>query len=478
TRDPSWPRPPPLFLATSSSCELFAVKSTEFSCSDLLQKERGLISQLNSPYVIKYLGFDITHENNKPMYNLFIEYAQNGTLYDVIKKQGGSLNESLIQFYAYQILQGLDYLHSNELVHCDIKPQNILICEDGVKIGDFDCAKSIRDKTTFSGTPMFMAPEVARGEEQGFPADIWSLGCTIIEMATGSNPWPELKEPVSALYRIGYSEDELELPNWFSGEAKEFLRNCLMRNPKERWTAKQLLEHKFFNELEGNSKMVTLLGRKSPTSILDQDIWDSFEVSEASCSASRISKLILDGGSALNLPGWIDEEDWITVRSIDEEGISSLSKGNSDITQDCEELVKAEDWAIETVDEEDELLSSISFQDSLFNYYDGEIRDVIRLDTDADLVVSIESLDHVLVISTIEFESKTFKISFKFVKTCLHLYHFLTYCICYTMLTRQSITASRIWPPITIMRVSIRMSNVPEIYTYQEVLIANIGDNF
>ncbi|GAA0153175.1 hypothetical protein LIER_11480 [Lithospermum erythrorhizon] len=424
-------------LATSSSGELFAVKSTEFSCSDLLQKERGLVSQLNSPYVIKYLGFDITHENNKPMYNLFIEYAQNGTLYDVIKKQGGSLNESLIQFYAYQILQGLDYLHSNELVHCDIKPQNILICEDGVKIGDFDCAKSIRDKTTFSGTPMFMAPEVARGEEQGFPADIWSLGCTIIEMATGSNPWPELKEPVSALYRIGYSEDELELPNWFSGEAKEFLKNCLMRNPKERWTAKQLLEHKFFNELEGNSKMVTLLGRKSPTSILDQDIWDSFEVSEASCSvanpgilsinspASRISKLISDGGSALNLPGWIDEEDWITVRSIDEEGISSLSKGNSDITQDCEELVKAEDWAIETVDEEEELLSSISFQDSLFNYYDGEIRDVIRLDTDADLVVSIESLDHVLVISTIEFESKTFEISFKFVKTCLHLYHFL-----------------------------------------------------
>ncbi|KAG9148938.1 hypothetical protein Leryth_026590 [Lithospermum erythrorhizon] len=336
-----------VFLATTSSGALFAVKSTELSSSCLLQNERGLISKLNSPYVIKYLGFDITHENNKPMYNLFIEYAQNGTLYDVIKKHGGSLKECLIKFFVYQILQGVEYIHENGLVHCDIKPLNILVCEDGVKIGDFGCAKSIENRTMFSGTPIYMPPEVARGEEQGFSADIWSLGCTIIEMATGTNMWPECKEPVSALYRIGHSEDELELPGWFSIEGKDFLRCCLIRNPNERWSATQLLGHKFLDNLKGNSIKETFLERKSPTSVLDQDIWDSFEVHEASnleakirdlssnFTCDRIRKLILDGGSSLNLPNWVDEEGWIAARDTDDEGISNLCEVNFDINQYC-----------------------------------------------------------------------------------------------------------------------------------------------
>lgn len=92
---------------------------------------------------------------------------------------------SVIQFYTYQVVQGLNYLHLNGEVHGEIKGQNILIEKDGLKIAHFGYAKLTKEvdaavKSSFSGTPMYMAPKVAHGEEQGFSADIWALGCTII----------------------------------------------------------------------------------------------------------------------------------------------------------------------------------------------------------------------------------------------------------------------------------------------------------
>ncbi|KAL2516405.1 mitogen-activated protein kinase kinase kinase 15 [Forsythia ovata] len=100
------------------------------------------------------------------------------------------------------MVRGFNYLHLNGVVHGDIKGQNILIGEDGLKIADFGCSKLIHDdddsvagKSRFSGTSAYMAPEVSRDEEQEFAADIWSLGCTVIEMATGCSPWPEIHDP-------------------------------------------------------------------------------------------------------------------------------------------------------------------------------------------------------------------------------------------------------------------------------------------
>ncbi|KAA8526993.1 hypothetical protein F0562_008778 [Nyssa sinensis] len=248
-----------VFLATTSSGELFAVKSTNLSGSSFLQREQHFLSQLSSPHIIKYMGFDMSYENQQPMYNLFMEYAPGGTLSDAIKRQGSSLDEPTIRLYTNQILQGLDYLHLNGLVHCDIKGQNVLIGKDGaIKIADLGCARLAQDgdvdgavTSTFSGTPVFMAPEVARGEEQGFPADVWALGCTIIEMATGSNPWPE--------------------------------------TPKSGGQAKQLLQHPFLHNLESTSEEVNEFTGNSPTGVLDQEFWDSQELSESPRSLTHSS---------------------------------------------------------------------------------------------------------------------------------------------------------------------------------------------
>ncbi|CAI9757020.1 unnamed protein product [Fraxinus pennsylvanica] len=330
-------------IATMASGEVFAVKSSDLSCSSLLQKEKSLISQLDSPYIVKCLGSEITFENQRHVYNLFLEYVPGGTLSDQITKQGGCLDEFTIQFYTHQMLEGMNYLHMNGLVHCDIKGQNVLIGKDGVKIADFGCAKLMQEgggsaKSAFSGTPAYMAPEVARGEEQGFPADIWALGCTIIEMATGSNPWQEMEDPVSALYRIGYSGTSPEYPSWLSDSAKELLSKCLVRDPNERWTAAQLLKHPFFDSMEENLEEFKEFTRRTPTSVMDQGFWDSLESTNSSPNpthnfsspnspADRILRLISYENSSL--PDWAEGGDWVTVRCNQNEEISNPTFSSS-----------------------------------------------------------------------------------------------------------------------------------------------------
>ncbi|RRT33264.1 hypothetical protein B296_00047172, partial [Ensete ventricosum] len=214
-------------LATSvSSGEVFAVKSSELSRSSLLQREQRILSALDSPFVVSYFGCDVAAQTPGAgrCYNLLMEYAPRGSLSDEIKKQGGRLDELAIRSYACDILGGLAYLHSNGVVHCDLKSQN---------------------RGCMRGTPMFMAPEVARGGEQSAPADIWALGCTVIEMATGRPPWPLVSDVLSALHQIAFSTDVPEFPSWISEEGRDFLSRCLRRDPLERWTAEQLLHHPF-----------------------------------------------------------------------------------------------------------------------------------------------------------------------------------------------------------------------------------------
>lgn len=306
-----------------SSGEIFAVKSAEMSWSELLQKEQKILSTLNSPYVVDYKGYDVTRENNMVMFNLMMEYIPDGTLSDEIRRHGDRLNEQLIGYYTKQIVQGLDYLHSKGIVHCDIKGRNILLGKRDAKIADFGCSKRIDtaelDSSTvpIGGTPMFMAPEVARGEEQGFSADIWALGCTIIEMATGGSPWITANNnPASLLYHIAFSGQTPEIPKFLSSQGRDFLSKCLRRDPKQRWSAKQLLNHPFLEESYSNS----------PTSILDKGIWNSEEESETIFDSTQTISLmdsILKRVTILVLHSvnsdWRWDESWITVRHCRED---------------------------------------------------------------------------------------------------------------------------------------------------------------
>ncbi|KAH7388251.1 hypothetical protein KP509_16G066100 [Ceratopteris richardii] len=278
-----------------ASGELFAVKSIDCSRrsggSDAevsaMENELQLLQSLDSPFVIRCYGGDETWENGARMKNLFMEYMAGGSLADLMKKFGGSLDEGLIKVYTRGIVEGLAYLHGQGIVHCDIKGKNVLIGSTGVKIADFGSAKRVGQQGhAMKGTPLWMAPEVIMQEEQSAASDIWSLGCTVVEMATGRPPWSDTHfSPLAALMRIGVAQESPPLPDSLSSDAKDFLSKCLQREPKHRWSAAQLLEHPFLqrpNAHEGRNSSTLCKHRGSvppaplsPTSVLDAGDADS-----------------------------------------------------------------------------------------------------------------------------------------------------------------------------------------------------------
>ncbi|CAF1761156.1 mitogen-activated protein kinase kinase kinase 18-like [Brassica napus] len=378
-------------LAITNSGELFAVKSAELSSSAVLQREQSGLSKLSSPYVVKYIGSSVTTENGKPMYNLLMEYVSGGSIHDLIKRSGGKLPEPEIRSYTRQILKGLMYLHDQGIVHCDLKSQNVMVGEDTAKIADLGCSKMAGNGSLeFSGTPAFMSPEVARGEEQSFPADVWALGCMVIEMATGLSPWPELNDVVGAIYKIGFTGESPEIPECLSEKGKDFLRNCLRRDPKQRWAVEELLQHPFL-DVEDKSQILSrcCLNSSSPSTVLDQGFWDSCETSRSpliqdpfansydlwdSSAADRINKLVGDENSGE--PEWLTADDgWIEVRG-NEEG-----KRNEDEEEDenCVEATSSEedeDGGFENwiLDQEDSLfLEYSSTENNVFYFYPSNL---------------------------------------------------------------------------------------------------------
>ncbi|KAJ3704684.1 hypothetical protein LUZ61_008389 [Rhynchospora tenuis] len=310
---------------------LIAIKSADLLLSSPLQHENVILSGLNSPHIISCYGSYTSNSH----YHLLLEFAPGGSLFDRIKSHPkGRLDEPHIRSYAREILLGLSYLHLNNISHGDIKTQNILIDSDGhAKIADFGAAVLKRgthngEYTSWSGTPAFMAPEVARGEERGPAVDIWALGCTIIEMATGKAPWIGAmdQDVMAAIYRIGYCSDFVpEIPNWLSEDGQDFLMNCLKRDPNERWSAKQLLQHPFVcfcdTTLKGDGNLDRVI---SPQSALD--FGDAFceseteeeEVDLALDPFTRIQEL----ASSISISESINsnrdlygEDCWIEVRS-------------------------------------------------------------------------------------------------------------------------------------------------------------------
>jgi len=223
---------------------------------------------------------------------IFMEYIPGGSIASLLKRFG-KLNETLVRIYTRQILMGLAYLHAHgcvafrtqgegegargavgcvvrfpsfppptrlslhySVVHRDIKGGNILVDRSGVcKLSDFGASKNLADLDSASvakhgprslrGTPAFMAPEVVKQTGYGRQSDIWSVGCTVIEMATGRPPWSNYDSPIAAMFAIAVSNEMPPLPPDLSPEGVDFLRQCFNRNPRERPTAAQLLRHPF-----------------------------------------------------------------------------------------------------------------------------------------------------------------------------------------------------------------------------------------
>ncbi|KAF6157728.1 hypothetical protein GIB67_037301 [Kingdonia uniflora] len=206
--------------------------------------EITLLSRLRHQNIVQYYGTETVDDK---LY-IYLEYVSGGSIYKLLQDYG-QFGEVAIRSYTQQILSGLAYLHAKNTVHRDIKGANILVDPNGrVKLADFGMAKHITGQScplSFKGSPYWMAPEVIKNVSGcNLAVDIWSLGCTVLEMATTKPPWSQY-EGVAAMFKIGNSKENPAIPDHLSDDGKDFVRKCLQRNPYHRPTASQLLEHPF-----------------------------------------------------------------------------------------------------------------------------------------------------------------------------------------------------------------------------------------
>ncbi|EFP77146.2 STE protein kinase [Puccinia graminis f. sp. tritici CRL 75-36-700-3] len=253
-----------------------------------IRDEMNIMSLLRHPNIVEYFGIEV----HRDKVYIFQEFCEGGTLAALL--ENGKVEEELIcQMYAHQLLEGLNYLHSNNVVHRDIKPDNILLDKEGkLKYVDFGAAKILAKESrtlaskrskrpsswmakggggggahgdhnasitgvqmnSLTGTPMYMSPEVIKGEEFGRPGamDIWSLGCVVLECVTGKRPWSNLDNEWAIMFHIGIATKHPPLPDpqELSELGIDFIRKSLTLDPVTRPTTMDLLNHPWMKDLE------------------------------------------------------------------------------------------------------------------------------------------------------------------------------------------------------------------------------------
>uniref|UniRef100_A0A8C0C5U9 Mitogen-activated protein kinase kinase kinase 19 n=1 Tax=Balaenoptera musculus TaxID=9771 RepID=A0A8C0C5U9_BALMU len=241
--------------------QLIAVKQVALDTSDKLtteneyrklQEEVDLLKALKHVNTVAYLGTCL--EEN--IVSIFMEFVPGGSVSSIINRFG-PLPEMVFCKYTKQILQGVAYLHENCVVHRDIKGNNIMLMPTGIiKLIDFGCVKrlawaGLNGNGTHSdmpksmhGTPYWVAPEVINESGYGRKSDIWSIGCSVFEMATGKPPLASM-DRMAAMFYIGAHGLMPPLPEHFSENAADFVRVCLTRDQHERPSAVRLLKHSF-----------------------------------------------------------------------------------------------------------------------------------------------------------------------------------------------------------------------------------------
>ena len=246
--------------------KIYAMKQVKIQQLSEKAKENTLneiriLASLSHKNIIGYK--DAFFDENSKTLNIVMEYADDGDLLTKIKnniKNNVLYRESVIWFFLVQILEGLNYLHENNIIHRDLKNANIFLNKDGtVKIGDLNVSKITKKNemaTTQTGTPYYVAPEIWRNKPYEYKCDIWSLGCILYELCKLKPPFrgKNIKELRDNINRGIYEP----IQKVYSNDLQNIISLMLRQNPNERPTAKELL----YGEILQNKIREYKLGNK------------------------------------------------------------------------------------------------------------------------------------------------------------------------------------------------------------------------
>ncbi|KAL3694528.1 hypothetical protein R1sor_008179 [Riccia sorocarpa] len=237
-----------VYVGVDSNGSFFAVKEVPLTETDSnfeqsvtqVEQEVELLRRFRHEHIVQYLG---TERADGKLY-IFLELVGKESLASLLQKV--RLTHSHVTAYTRQILEGLKYLHSQNIIHGDIKCANVFVdVQEKCKLALFGLAEKIRELDIDADNINWTAPEVIDQKQYGPSADIWSVGCSVLEMLTGSPPFRD--QPLDeGLWRVTHNEPP-HIPADLPDDAKDFIHQCLATDHSKRPSATELLEHRFLN---------------------------------------------------------------------------------------------------------------------------------------------------------------------------------------------------------------------------------------
>lgn len=221
-----------------------------------IEKEITLLKMLAHPNIVSYIGSDklYVEEEEVAYIRIYMEFMPTGSIASILKEYG-ALPEALIRKYTRDIVIGLQYLHSQGVIHRDLKGANLLVDNEGnVKLADFGASVHLLRAPllptdsevceSIKGSMYWMAPEMIKREKYGRKVDVWSLGCLLIEMAAASHPWAGITNYAELCIAVIEGQTP-EVPDSLSGDFRDCVNLCLQHDKSKRPSTADLLRHPF-----------------------------------------------------------------------------------------------------------------------------------------------------------------------------------------------------------------------------------------
>mmetsp|Transcript_40961 Transcript_40961/g.91855 ORF Transcript_40961/g.91855 Transcript_40961/m.91855 type:complete len:582 (+) Transcript_40961:126-1871(+) len=261
--------------ATQRVCKIVELRGIPAEAAELAKNEVAVLATVDHPYIVRL--YEYAEDPNLSQLFIILEHIPGGDCLELLQRSNGSLDEFLVAHLIQQVLVAIAYLHSRDIVHRDIKPENIMLSRTALwktwncKLIDFGVARQMEKSTDALGTAPYVAPEVLAGDSgHTLKADMWSLGCTTIELLSGIAPFGKPgdhggdQEPVfdriKAFRNFQDIEAELEdAPPWSrrGAEAQDFVISLMQLEPEVRPNALEALQNPWLDDQGPDSPGLT-----------------------------------------------------------------------------------------------------------------------------------------------------------------------------------------------------------------------------